>query len=290
MHSGSLSRFAARIGTRVRAVSILDLGARIGRNIWRIPLLGDVLALDYERSFARGPKNRFRGVFPSFASAVSSIPRDARVGYDHVELSSMYRDRMSKACESDYAVLFWLRKILAGERAPVVYDFGGHVGVSFHGFRAYLEYPEGLRWVVYDMPAITRVGEELARERSASQLSFTNAVEDARDCTVFFSAGALQYCEEELVALLARAQARPRHIVLNKLPVYDGESFVTVQSTGRAFHAYRIFNREELVRSVTALGYQLVDDWQNREQHCEIPFTRGRDIEAYSGFYFTLAS
>jgi putative methyltransferase (TIGR04325 family) len=140
------------------------------------------------------------------------------------------------------------------------------------------------------MPAITRVGEELARERSASQLSFTNAVEDARDCTVFFSAGALQYCEEELVALLARAQARPRHIVLNKLPVYDGESFVTVQSTGRAFHAYRIFNREELVRSVTALGYQLVDDWQNREQHCEIPFTRGRDIEAYSGFYFTLAS
>jgi hypothetical protein len=35
-----------------------------------------------------------------------------------------------------------------------------------------------------------------------------------------------------------------------------------------------------------ALGYELVDDWENREQHCEIPFTRGRDIDAYSGFYF----
>jgi putative methyltransferase (TIGR04325 family) len=247
------------------------------------------MAFDYERAFARGPKNRFRGVFPSFAAATASIPPAARVGYDHVELAGMYRDRMSKACESDYAVLFWMRKILASEPASVVYDFGGHVGVSFHGWRSYLEYPQELRWIVYDMPAITRVGEALAQEKSASQLSFTNEVEDARDCTVFFSAGALQYCEEDLVTLLARAKARPRHIVLNKLPVYDGESFVTVQSTGRAFHAYRIFNREELVRSITALGYQLVDDWQNREQHCEIPFTRGKDIEAYSGFYFTRA-
>jgi hypothetical protein len=28
------------------------------------------------------------------------------------------------------------------------------------------------------------------------------------------------------------------------------------------------------------------NDWMNREQHCEIPFTRDRDIDAYSGFYF----
>jgi putative methyltransferase (TIGR04325 family) len=270
-------------------VSLLDFGARVGRNAWRIPLLGDVLALDYERSFARGPKNRFRGVFPTFAAAEASIPRGKRVGYDHVELAGMYRDRMNKACESDYAVLFWMRKILAEEPSSVVYDFGGHVGVSYHGWRAYLDYPGAMRWVVYDMPAITRVGEELAREKNATGLAFTNAVEDARDCSVFFSAGALQYCEEQLTTLLARAKARPRHIVLNKLPVYDGESFVTVQSTGRAFHPYRIFDRRELVRGVEALGYRLVDDWQNREQRCEIPFTRGKDIEAYSGFYFALA-
>ena len=41
---------------------------------------------------------------------------------------------------------------------------------------------------------------------------------------------------------------------------------------------------------MTALGYRVVDDWMNREQSCEIPFTRGRDIDAYSGYYFSLAS
>jgi len=30
----------------------------------------------------------------------------------------------------------------------------------------------------------------------------------------------------------------------------------------------------------------VVDDWSNREQYCRIPFTRGRDIDAYSGYYF----
>ena len=57
----------------------------------------------------------------------------------------------------------------------------------------------------------------------------------------------------------------------------------------RAFHAYRIYNRAQLVAEAERMGYRLVDDWQNREQHCEIPFTRGRDIDAYSGFYFVKA-
>jgi putative methyltransferase (TIGR04325 family) len=100
------------------------------------------------------------------------------------------------------------------------------------------------------------------------------------------AAGALQYCEEPLTSLLHRIGNLPRHLIVNKMPMYDGETFVTVQSTGRAFHAYRIYNRAEFVGEVTALGYRVVDDWTNRETHCEIPFTKGRDIDAYSGYYF----
>jgi putative methyltransferase (TIGR04325 family) len=267
-------------------VSILDLSQRAVRKVQHLPVIGKVLAADYERSFARGPKGVFRGVFPTFAAAEASIPPGKRVGYDHVELAGMYRDRMNKACQSDYAVLFWLRRILDREPSSVVYDFGGHVGVSYHGWHKYLDYGDELRWIVYDMPAITRVGEELAREKKSKHLSFTNDVADARDCTIFFSAGALQYSDESVASVLTRAHAKPRHVILNKMPVYEGESFVTVQSTGRAFHAYRIFNRRELVSSVEALGYRLVDDWENAEQSCTIPFARGKEIDAYSGFYF----
>lgn len=168
-----------------------------------------------------------------------------------------------------------------------MFDFGGHVGVSYHGWRTYLDFGPGLRWLVEDVPAIVKVGAELARERPSAGLEFTSEVADARGCDVFLAAGSLQYVDESLPAMLRRIGPLPRHLIVNKLPLYDGETFVTVQSTGRAFHAYRISNRAEFVAGVTALGYRAVDDWQNREQHCEIPFTRGRAIAAYSGYYFT---
>jgi putative methyltransferase (TIGR04325 family) len=265
-------------------VGLIDVGKRIAKNAWRIPVVGQVLALDYDRTFERRAPNRFRGVFASFAEAEASIPAGARVGYDHAELAGLYRHRMEKANQSDYGVLFWLRGILAA--GTFVFDFGGHVGVSYHGWRRYLGYPPGTRWLVYDVPAIVKVGAELAAEKGSPGLEFTSDVAAGRGCDVFLAAGALQYVDEALPSILARMGSLPRHLILNKMPVYEGESFVTVQSTGRAFHSYRIYNRDELVRGVTDLGYRLVDDWVNREQSCTIPFTRGRDIEAYSGFYF----
>lgn len=268
------------------SVGIIDVGKRISKNAWRLPLVGQVLEADYARSFARRPPNCFRGVYATFAEAEASVPQGERLGYDHEELAGMYRHRMEKACQSDYAVLFWLRRILDAKPASFVFDLGGHVGVSFHGWRKYLEYQPGLRWLVEDVPAIIKVGAELAAERGAKGLEFTSDFADARGCDVFFAAGSLQYVEESLPSILSRIGALPPHLLLNKMPVYDGETFYTVQSTGRAFHAYRIYNRAELVGSVLSLGYELVDDWSNREQHCEIPFTRGRDIDAYSGFYF----
>jgi putative methyltransferase (TIGR04325 family) len=247
-------------------------------------VVGHALAREYERAFAHMPSNRFRGVYASFAEAEASVPGSARVGYDHAALAGLYRHRMDKANQSDYAVLFWLKGIL--DERSFVFDFGGHVGVSYHGWRSYLDYRPGMRWLVHDMPAIVTVGAGLARERPSAGLELTSELTDGRGCTVFFAAGSLQYVDESLPALLARIGSLPRHLIVNKMPMYDGETFVTVQSTGRAFHAYRIYNRAAFVAEVTALGYRVVDSWCNREQHCEIPFTNGRDIDAYSGYYF----
>jgi putative methyltransferase (TIGR04325 family) len=265
-------------------MGIIDLSKRVSRNAWRLPVVGQVLEHDYARAFARRPPNRFRGVYASFAEAGASVPPNELVGYDHAELAGLYRHRMEKANQSDYAVLFWLKGIL--DAGSFVFDFGGHVGVSYHGWRSYLDYPPGMRWLVHDMPAIVKVGAELAAERPSTGLAFTSEVADARGCSIFLAAGSLQYVEESLPAMLTRIGPLPRHLIVNKLPMYDGESFVTVQSTGRAFHPYRIYNRAAFVAELTALGYRVVDDWCNREQHCEIPFTRGRDIDAYSGYYF----
>lgn len=265
-------------------MGLIDTGERIARHAWRIPVVGRILAMDYARSFARMPPNKFRGAFPGFAEAERSIPQGRRIGYDHDALSGMYRNRMERACQSDYAVLFWLQRIVDAD--TVLFDFGGHVGVSFYGWEQYLGYPSGLRWRVCDVPAIIEEGAKLAEERGATGLDFTSDIADGRDCNVLLVAGSLQYVDLDMPQLLEKMGNRPQHVLVNKMPLYEGETFVTVQSTGRAFHPYRISNRDEFVASMTGLGYRVVDHWSNREQYCRIPFTRDRDIDAYSGYYF----
>ena len=267
-------------------MGIIDVTKRIGRNAWRVPGLGQLLEADYARAFARRPANRFRGVYRTFAEAEAAIPVGHPVGYDHDAMTTMYRNRMEKACQSDYAVLYWMREVLRAKPASLVFDVGGHVGVSYYGWQKYLGFDAGLRWLVQEVPAVAEAGAELARERGARGLEFTSDLAAGRGCDVLMAAGSLQYVDVSVPQLLDAVGSRPRHLILNKMPVYDGEGFVTVQSTGRAFHPYRIYNGTELVTSVTALGYELIDDWQNREQHCEIPFTRGKDIDAYTGYYF----
>jgi putative methyltransferase (TIGR04325 family) len=265
-------------------VRIYDIGERIARNVWRLPVVGSLIERDYARAFHRG-RGRYRGVYASFAEAEKSIPPGERIGFNHTELASMYHERMLKACASDYPVVYWMRRIL--EPGAVVYDFGGHIGISYHGWKAYLDYPARMRWIVYDLPAITRAGEDWARKRPSPGLSFTNDLHDAQGCTVFLAAGSLQFIETSLPALLGEAGCRPRHVIVNKLPLYDGAPFVTVQSAGNAFHPYQIGNRGELVSGMAALGYRVVDDWMNGELSCRIPFTHDCDIDTYSGYYFT---
>ena len=136
------------------------------------------------------------------------------------------------------------------------------------------------------MPAIIREGQAFAQERNADSLFFTDDPATGSDTTIFMAAGSLQYVDMSVAEILAKMDARPKHLLINKMPLYDGETYVTVQSTGRAFHPYRISNRDEFVAGITALGYRAVDDWSNSEQSCRIPHTRGRDLDAYSGYYF----
>jgi len=269
-------------------MGLIERGRRITHAVSRLPGVRRILALDYERTFSHCPSNWFRGVYQTFGEAEASIPPGGRVGYDHASMAEMYRGRMLRACESDYPVLFWMRRILEVKPDAFVFDFGGHVGVSYHGWRDYLDFRPGLRWLVHDVPAIAQAGAALARERAAPGLAFTSDRREGRGCDVFLAAGSLQYLEEPLPSILGSLGRSPRHLVVNKLPLYDGDPFVTVQSTGRAFHAYQIQNRARFVAGITALGYRVVDDWSNRETCCRIPFAEGRDIDAYSGYYFRL--
>jgi putative methyltransferase (TIGR04325 family) len=261
----------------------VNLALRVAKNAWKLPVVGDIIERDYRRQFFSG-YGHYYGIFDDFAAARAAIPAQKQVGFDHERPAQLYRDRMQKACQSDYGPLFWLEKIL--DASSVIFDFGGHVGISYHGWRRYLSYAPTLRWIVYDLPSVTKVGEELARGLPSTGLSFTNDLRDAKDCTIFMAAGALQFLDRSLASILDEAGVRPKHLIVNKMPLYDGQPFVTLQSAGGSFHPYQIYNRAQWVKGITDLGYRVVDDWQNAEQQCIVPFTKDKDIKAYSGYYF----
>ncbi|CAG0882008.1 unnamed protein product [Cyprideis torosa] len=251
---------------------------------------------EYEDHFATASaENLFRGVYSRFEEAIQSAPQTKPMGYDHDAPANMYKDRLERIYPSDYPILFWLEKALASHRlndkggvCDRVFDLGGHIGVAFYSYRNYIQYPQTIDWQVCDVEAVTRAGLRLAEKRAATQLSFTTYYDEADGRDIYFSSGALQYLEEPFASLIARLSSKPGHLLLNLLPLCDGDGFVTLQNIGTAFCPYRVSNKNEFIASVLALGYELVDQWDNPEKSCNIPFYPEQSLDHYTGMYFRL--
>jgi len=240
----------------------------------------------YERHFATAEQaHLFRGVYDSFEAAVAAAPGSKPIGYDHPGPASMYRNNLETVFPSDYPVLFWLaRAIEPGTRR--LFDLGGHVGVRYYGFGSRLALPDAMLWQVMDVPAVVRAGRELAVERGAARLAFTDRRGDLAGADILLATGSLQYLEQPLHAILAPIADRPPHVLINQLPMHDGAAYYTLQSIGKAFCPYRIEDRGGLVAGMAALGYQLRDAWQTPEKMCPIPFHPERSVRGYEGMYF----
>jgi putative methyltransferase (TIGR04325 family) len=158
----------------------------------KIPPFEAFLRARYEHDFATARNaNLFRGIFNSAAEAAASAPAGGPLGYDHPDPAAQYRERLVQVYPTDYPVLFWLKNILGDVRT--VFDLGGHVGVARYAYERYLQFPEGLRWQVCDVPAVVEAGAKLAAERGISGLTFTTDRNHASAADLYHAAGVLQY-------------------------------------------------------------------------------------------------
>ncbi len=234
----------------------------------------------------------YYGVFASFAAARAWLPRTPE--FDHAALAKEYVEvRTRKVFAYDYPVLWWLQHAFRAGAAHVL-DIGGSVGVHYFAYRRYLDLPAGLTWQVVEVPAMVSIGRGLAQRHGAGALSFTPDLPGALaegECDVWLSAGALQYVEDARPSrLLERCAARPRHLLLNKLPLYAGEDFVTAQNIGEGCYApVYVYNRDRLVRDIEALGYRLRDEWAVHERAFDLPGHPERSFPSFSGLYFDMA-
>lgn len=257
----------------------------LARLAWDSPPLVMLRRRRYERYFATATgANLFRGVFATFAEAARSAPATKPIGYNNPDAAAMYRDRVARVYPGDYPVLFWLSRHLP--EVGSVFDFGGHVGPSFYAYRKHLPFRSDLRWTVCDVPEVARAGEVLACERGESGLAFTTELAVGSGSDVFLANGSLQYLEPPLEALLRAMALPPRRLIVNLLPLCEGAGFVTLQNISSAFCPYKIQNRQAFIAGLRGSGYELVDEWQNAEKSCRIPFHDDRSLGFYTGMLF----
>lgn len=235
------------------------------------------------RRFLEEP-NSCWGTYGSFAEAEASAPPTKPLGYDNDAAAGMYRGLLEQVGPKDYAVAFWLqRRLRPGDR---VFDFGGHVGVKYYALRTVMDLPEGVSWVVFDLPAEVEQGRKLARERGAPGLTFTERFADASGADVFLALGSLQYVETPLPNRLAILDVLPRYVIVSSTPMADGRRYVTLQNIGIAFCPYLIEDRAALVRGMEGHGYRLVHSWENPEKSCPILDQPASSVWGYTSMHF----
>jgi putative methyltransferase (TIGR04325 family) len=238
----------------------------------------------HERYFAGPGYAAYRGVFSSFDEARASAPASKPLGFDNEGFVQKYSDRSSRVFPYDYPMLYWLQRLFADTR--VIFDWGGHLGVHYYGYSKYLTYPAGFQWIVCEVPRIVAAGTEQARAGRDTIVRFTTNPRDADGADILMAAGSLQYIETPtLPGLLMSLTRRPSHLLLNKLPLYPGDDFVTLQNGGASFVPLRVWNRESFIGSLSSLGYELVDEWLVPERPLLLPTFPERSFSEFTGVY-----
>lgn len=229
------------------------------------------------------------GVFDSFASARRWLPASSEFNADALQ-KEYVEVRTRRIFAYDYPVMWWLSSAFQ-DGAQSILDIGGSVGVHYYAYLPFIDMPETLCWSIIDVPAVVAMGRTLAAVRKAPALEFSSNMAETlsrASADVLISAGALQYMDNGGAANLIEHMAqRPTRVILNKLPLYDGEDFVTTQNLGKGcFAPVHVFNRRNFISSIEAQGYSLRDEWSVHERALYLPGFPERSFSHFTGLYF----
>jgi putative methyltransferase (TIGR04325 family) len=203
--------------------------------------------------YLRFPYACYRGIYENFETAEAAVPKSKKLGYDHPDLAQAYLEEFgSYIGYYDYPVLLWLQKLI--KDGINVFDFGGNIGTHFYGYERYLSYPSHLSWTVCELPEIIKAGETLAAKQGRSELEFTTKFSKANGADIFLASGVIQYVKD-LSEKLAELNNPPQHLLINRIPLCEGQTFVTLQNGGMVAYPVQVSNRKQFIQSLENIGY-----------------------------------
>ena len=228
----------------------------------------------------QGP--RYRGVYATYQEAEAALPKGRDHGF-HEDVPDFFKKTQLGFNQSDYPVL--LRLLQALKPGAAVFDFGGGLGQCFYSYQQFIEFPPGLTWTVCDVESFLEQGPKLAHERGVENLFFTSDRMKASGATAFITNGTLQYVEEDLSEILRRLPELPEHVLVNRVPMYKGKPYYTVQSSLHSFIPYKIMNTGELIERMSRIGYDAIDQW-NLPRTLHVPLHYDHFVPHFRGIYF----
>jgi putative methyltransferase (TIGR04325 family) len=262
----------------------------LGSWVRRLPGMTSLRRRLYDRRVRTSAAWRFWGVFASREEAAARAKAFGTrpTGYDTSGMADRGRELYERMHSFDYPALLWLLRGLEDGCRTVV-DLGGHLGVKYRAYRRLWDLPSDLRWIVCETPDVVEASRKLAPEDVPPGLSFTVDRSCLADADVLFASGVLQYLDDSLPAILGALPRKPRHLVLNKVPLSDGPEIWTIQNA-EALVTYHIMNRERFLEAMAGLGYRLLDSWTVSAYGARIPFApAGYGTEHNSGLAMTLS-
>jgi putative methyltransferase (TIGR04325 family) len=233
----------------------------------------------------------YRGVFETAGEAKSHVPKGRAYEYDIINRNKASNEERESANidqwfhYGDYPLLFWVSQLIGARQS--VLELGGSVGHFFYAIQKYIKLQTDLRWTIAELPEAVALGSKLAADRDENRLQFiaSSAIADAEPASIFLTAGTLQYMNLTLANVVASLQQRPLHVLVHMLPTHNNRSFWTLQNLGVCELPYRVCSKPELLSSMSHLGYELVDTWDN-PRSVDIPWHLDLSIDGYLGYYF----
>ncbi len=270
---------------RLRQIRFMTKVFRVVSRERRIGKLLSVLGKSEMCSIALVGFNR---VFSSLEEAHRCAKSYGFASHEHPSNVQTHLWLNERARPSDYPVLFHLRAIL-GERTSIL-DIGGSAGNLFYCYAKYLSLSDGMEWVVYDVPQNVETGRQIAEKRQERRLHFIDQLSERRHADVVIISGSLHYFEASPPELMRNLDRPPQHVFINRTPVIDGPSAVTIQDAESyvALFPARLTSRGVLLAAMDAANYELADEWMVPELRLVVPFHPEASAPAYSGFYFRL--
>lgn len=227
--------------------------------------------------------NFYKGVYGDFNEAIKAIPSKFKSDYDLQEAHYKPHKDLSLFRPVNKPLLEPFRTAIKGISS--VLDIGGGVGIDYYAFKQVLDFPGSLNWMVYDVPAAVKVGQDLATKNHCFNLSFITDLKQVKSVDLLLTNGALQYIEPSLSELIDQLPQKPKHLLVNYIPCYAGRTFFTIQNLKFSRCPYKIQGRTQFIKEIEEQGYALVKSW-DEPRSCVIPFYPDQYVDKYSGFYF----